>query len=353
MLDVENRTVWQQACGDDDRNYSEICLKWDVILYGPGRWGKLPNNIQKYREHVTSRRLTNLKKFTHEMSDGDLVVLRRGTKKIYGVGIVCGEYSWSKIFADIDGWDLQHVRRVKWLKKFPKPNPKSFPTNTLKWGFTTQKNVSKKVINWIKDLNITDEAFEKNLTKLPDDESIKEIDPEVISEFLFDRGVASNSINKLIDEIDELERIAKWYSREQDTPSEYETVAYLVVPLLKALGWTPQKMGIEWNNVDLALFKSLPRKDVNLEIVVEAKKKDRSCLTAKSQAGSYAKNRPNCKRLIVTDGLRYGIYVKESDEFSFHSYLNLTDLKSSYPIFDCSGAMNALWAMTPEWKPDS
>lgn len=119
------------------------------------------------------------------------------------------------------------------------------------------------------------------------------------------------------------------------------------------MGWTPQKMGIEWNKVDLALFETLPREDDNLDVVVEAKKKDKSCLTAKSQAGSYAKKRPNCKRLIVTDGLRYGIYVKANDEFSFHSYLNLTDLKTSYPIFNCSGAMNALWAMTPEWKPDS
>ena len=45
-------------------------------------------------------------------------------------------------------------------------------------------------------------------------------------------------------------------------------------------------MAIEWNKVDVALFNQLPRADENLGVVVEAKKKDNSCLTAKSQASS-------------------------------------------------------------------
>ena len=79
--------------------------------------------------------------------------------------------------------------------------------------------------------------------------------------------------------IDELVRIAKWYQKDNqkdNNPSEFETVAYLAVPLLRALGWTPQKMAIEWNNVDIALFNQLPREDKNLNVVVEAKKKGNS-----------------------------------------------------------------------------
>src|SRR5260370_42567094 len=61
-------------------------------------------------------------------------------------------------------------------------------------------------------------------------------------------------------------------------PSEHETVAYLVVPLLRALGWTPQRMAVEWNHVDVALFEQLPRSDKSLRVVAEAKKMDNSCL---------------------------------------------------------------------------
>lgn len=67
-------------------------------------------------------------------------------------------------------------------------------------------------------------------------------------------------------------RIAGWYGRTEIQPSERETVAYLVVPLLRSLGWTPQRMAIEWNRIDVALFDALPRQDDNLVAAVEAKK---------------------------------------------------------------------------------
>ncbi len=50
--------------------------------------------------------------------------------------------------------------------------------------------------------------------------------------------------------------------------------------------------------------------DSQLRAVVEAKKLDLSCLTAKSQAEIYAKGMPDCHRLIVTDGVRYGVYIR-------------------------------------------
>lgn len=127
-------------------------------------------------------------------------------------------------------------------------------------------------------------------------------------------------------------------------------MAYLVVPILRALGWTPQKMAIEWHNVDLALFDQLPREDKNLAVVVEAKKKDNSCLTAKSQAQGYADGKDNCKRLIVTDGLRYGTYLKTENEYILYAYFNLVSLKDHNPIYNCKGVKEALRIMTPEWR---
>lgn len=188
------------------------------------------------------------------------------------------------------------------------------------------------------------------LAELP---KTKQIETSVteISEFLFDHGVASVAITNLVNEIGELIRIAKWYQRSA-MPSEHETVAYLVVPLLRALGWTPQRLAVEWNNVDVALFERLPRGDETLRVVVEAKKMDNSCLTAKPQAMSYAEGKGECHRLIVTDGLRYGVYVCAADgTFHLYAYLNLTRLRRTYPVIECRGAEEALLAMAPEWKP--
>jgi hypothetical protein len=112
-------------------------------------------------------------------------------------------------------------------------------------------------------------------------------------------------------------------------------------------------MAVEWNHVDVALFEQLPREDKSLRVVVEAKKMDNACLAAKRQAMSYADGKTGCKRLIVTDGLRYGVYVRHETKeiFRLHAYLNLTRLRRNYPIYECEGAEDALLAMAPEWKP--
>ncbi len=76
-------------------------------------------------------------------------------------------------------------------------------------------------------------------------------------------------------------------------------------------------------------------------------------MTAISQAEAYAATKENRKRLIVTDGLRYGVYLKTKSKFRLHAYLNLTDLRSEYPIYDCHWARDALRAMTPDWNMET
>ena len=348
-MDISSRKIWQQASGDTDRDYAEICLKWDVILNGPGHAGPWPECEDKLvEEKWSSKKRTDLRRFCEEMNDGDIVVLRQGTSKVLGVGEIVGNYKWLALFGDIDGWAIQHTRRVRWLWNGLE-NPQTFDTYTLKQGDTTQLLDSPEVRDWINGLEINHKSKSRNLIELPNDDE-SQVSIEEISEYLFDKGVASASIELLVSEIDELIRIAKWYQKFGD-PSETETVVYLAVPLLRALGWTPQKMAIEWNRVDIALFNNLPREDKNLTIVVEAKKKGNSCLSAASQAQEYAQKRPDCKRLVVTDGLRYGVYIrnKSNSEFSLHSYMNLTNLKDNYPVYDCRGTKEALLAMTPEW----
>lgn len=343
-MDITNKTIWQQSCGDTDRNYSEVCLKWDVILNGPGYPGAWPECVKTLKEHRWKfKKITDLRRFAEEMKDGDLVVLRLGTKQILGVGIIVDDYGWSDVFRDIDGWDLQHYRRVRWVWK----SVKNFKTYTLKQGDTTQILSSQTVSDWLESLNVNEEAFNRELVMLRT-KNTPRVSHEEIADHLYNQGVSSNSIENLLHEFNELQRIAKWYSRSQN-PSEHETVAYLVVPLLRAIGWTPQKMAIEWKKVDIALFESLPRDNNNLSIVVEVKRKGNACLMAKSQAESYAHGRPNCNRIIVTDGIRFGFYLKSNGKFELTAYMNLTDLRASYPIYECGGVKDSLTMITPEW----
>ena len=349
-IDISQRKIWQVAAGDTDRNYVAICLTWDVILNGPG--------ILESQKVLTSKKLTDIKRFNKDISDGDIVVLRLGTSEVHAVGITVGEPLWLDDFGDIDGWDLQLVRRVKWVWKNSGSLP-PFPPYTLKLGDTVQSLDSQVVIDWLKTLQINQLELNRELVTLPatciHDNQLKRMELSEISDYLFDEGVAAGSIDSLTHNISEFIRIAGWYQRTDEKASESETITYLVAPLLLALGWTPQKMAIEWNNVDIALFERVPRSPDVLSIVVEAKKKGNSCLSARSQAEDYAEKpgRENCRRLIVTDGLRYGIYVRNvGGKFpdSPSAYLNLTRMLDSYPILECKGAKEALLLMSADWN---
>lgn len=345
-MKTSDRVIWQQAAGDTNRNYAHLCLEWGVTLNGPGYAGHWSSGEEKLRsDGCSSRKLTDLRRFAQEMKAGDLVVLRLGTSEVRGVGRIVGDYEWSDAFGDVDGWDLQHVRRVDWFWKFG-DGDQSFPIYAMKQGDTTQRLTSGPVFQWVNTLDVP--TGSAALVALPQvDGTTFKLDE--LSEFLFDKGVASGSIESLLREIDELVRIAKWYKK-FDNPSESETVSYLVVPLLRALGWTPQKMAIEWNRVDVALFNSLPRDDSRLTVVVEAKKKDSSCLSALSQAQAYAESRPSCQRVIVTDGIRFGVFVRRGSAFALCAYMNLTRLRNTCPVYHCEGVNKAMLAMTPEWN---
>lgn len=383
-MDITGKKIWQVAAGDKNRNYVDLCLRWGVILNGPGSAGPWPKCASVLRDKwkLAERKITDLKRFCEDILEGDIVVLRLGTNDVYGIGTIVGSYLWNSEFGDVDGWNLEHVRRVRWLQ-IPRQNQEpleSFHSYAMKLGDTVQILDSQDVKDWIQQLPLNASDLNDPIPDLPEPAHSKEelisngkflfdigrssdslipiasnVDLEFMGEFLFDNGVSSRSIKGLRGEIDELFRIARWYQKSSN-PSEHETVAYLVVPLLRALGWTPQKMAIEWNYVDLALFSALPREDKNLSVVVEAKQKDRSCLSAKSQAESYAlgTERTSCKRLLVTDGLRYGVYTRNDDgKFSNNpdAYLNLTRLRSSYPIYDAKGAHDALLMMSSDWSP--
>ena len=356
---LEGRT-WQQAAGNTDHDYVDLCLRWDLILNGPGERGRWPDcEAALRRDKWSERKLTDLWRFCEEMACGDTILLRLGTKDIYAVGQVVGTYEWHDAFNDVDGWSIGHARRVRWLWKYngtDRTNSKpELDTYTLKLGDTTQaldKPHPKKLESWLDGLQIPEDRYLRELPVLP--EVGNSVSPDDLYEQLFGEGMSSASISGLVSEIGELRRIANWYSSQSNHPSEAETIGYLVVPLFRALGWAPQRMAIEWNRIDVALFDGSSRDNDELSVVVEVKRMNNACISALPQAERYAQEYVNCRWVIVTDGLRYGVFRRSPDdvastEFRPFAYLNLKDLRDAYPIYgDCRGSKDVLLVMGPD-----
>lgn len=364
-MQIEGKRIWQVAGGDTNRRYIDLLLHWGVIVNGPGEYGAWPDCKEELkRAGISDKKIDDVRRFCEDIKPGDIIVLRLGTKEIYAVGKIPETklgYAWLDDFGDIDGWDLQHTKRVDWIWH-QGGQPKTFESPTLKWGDTVQLlGQNTEVIKWLNQLN--PDARTNELVCLPesckDKQKINKLTTNEIGEFLYDQGVSANSIDTLLAKMDDLIRIATWYRRSGVAPSEHETIAYLAIPLLRALGWTPQRMAVEWNRIDIALFGKMPRIDENLIVSVEAKRRDISCLSAQSQAQGYAENkgREKCARLIVSDGIRYGIYLRNSNgKFQERpiAYLNLGRLIDSYPILGmgkrCFGAKEALLVMAADWS---
>lgn len=334
-MNLEGRTIWQHAAGDRDHRHSQICFDWDVILSGG------PHHLK------------------NEMKKGDIVVLKLGRTTLLGIGVL-GEYERCGAFDDIDGWSLGYTRRVRWLwppdKERQEYEGEGLPDWTFNMGTTQRLNprstiVQERVIPVLAEFDDLVDWKGIESFSFPEERSLT---PEDIARFLFERGLASDAIRTLLDRHGSFSRMAKWYAEGWKSASEHETVCHLVVPLLKVLGWTSQRIALEFNRVDVALFARLPRDHDSLAAVVEVKKVHEACLPAIRQARDYAVGYPNCSRIIVSDGLRYWIYLRSAREWPDrpkpYAYFNVNRPRSAYPIYgDLKGASEAIYAMTPDY----
>jgi hypothetical protein len=154
-MDIEGKTIWQVAAGNgDNTHYAKLCLQQNVILIGPGNCGPWPDCERPLREdNVSARRVGIVRRFAEDMRVGDLVVLRVGTQQVYGVGEIIGNYDWNADFKNVQGWDLQHFRRMKWLWH-QDGKPKTFPVYSLNLGNSVQKLTSPTMHHWLQSLSI-------------------------------------------------------------------------------------------------------------------------------------------------------------------------------------------------------
>lgn len=342
-MNLDGKNLWQVGAGDTERSYGDICKEFDVMMVGPGRYGPFKEETYAHLGDIKN----SIRRFYHEAKKGDVVLLRLGTSQVLAVGIIADDSPLHLAeFGDIDNWDLQHVRRVRWL-----PNTdKEFTVRTLGGQVRTFASVNvPKIREWVESIDIPTQQLSRPLKQLPKES--ESLDVVQLGHQLFIEGLPSEYIDNLTMTLESIRRVATWYDnkekRPEGRPSEQETVCYLVVPLLFSLGWSHQTAAIEWNNVDVALFKRMPPTDENLECVGEAKLLDRSVFSPVGQALSYAqaKNRKNCRRMFVTDGIRYTVFERENTKFILKAYLNILNMRKNYPLYKCDGAVQAIIKM--------
>lgn len=348
--------VWQIAAGDSSRRYDDIFINYDIMFMGPGNIGEFSKDLyeKKVKEKVIkSGDVTKLLRFCKEAEVGDLILLRTG-HELQAIGILHQEgYKWRSEFDDILGWDLQHTRRVTWQNHLKDELEKIQNTKLLFSG--RFKAFSKVDINKLSPIKpLLDKIKDRELKSLPE-ASCNPITLNELGKELFAKGLSNDSVDRLITSIECQRRLINWYhsyDSKVNRPSEHELIAHIVLPLLLALGWSEQLLAVEWHKVDLAIFNNTPRSSENCIAVCEAKYMNCGLKNTLEQPKTYCNKLKlnNCKKLIVTDGLRIYLHQKQNGDWCKDpcGYINLKKIRANHFIPENTNAVDTLMALTPQ-----
>lgn len=304
-----DRAVWQVSAGPTNRTFADVALRHGVALIGPGdagRWTPEADDAQFEGPFV--------RRFASEINAGDVALLRTGRGTIAAVGLVDGPYAHVDAFDDVNGWDLQHVRRVRWGQL---PTPHEFT------GSPFGANPPRCSRVWTSDVLDFADRF---LRSPPTHWQSAPLPALPAEEPLLDSVPAA-----LLDLVAQVADYLPLATRETDFgewPSEHEMVAHFVVPFLQNLGWPPERIAVEWRCIDVALFSALPRTSEKCRFVIEVKRLGAGVEGALDQAKGYVAALGRPIDVIVTDGVRYRLYAG-ADDFAPLAYANLARLKVS------------------------
>ncbi len=300
------RAVWQISGGPASRSYADVFWKHGVALIGPGDAG--PWSQQRAAEVPEDG---FVRRFATVVGVGDVVLLRTAIDTISAVGLVASEYMYLTTFDEVNGWDLQHARRVRWCRL---PQEHKFATRIFGANPPRCSQVSTpEVLDFaIRFVNSPPTSWQTApLPALPTEEPPLDEVPAALQGLV---ALAADLVPLLLDR-----------QAFGELPCEAELVAHFVVPFLRALGWPLEHIAIQWRNIDVAVFRALPRTPENCHLVIEAKRLGAGVEGALEQAKGYVATLGLHRDVIVTDGIRYRMYA--GDRFEPVAYANLARLK--------------------------
>jgi hypothetical protein len=299
--------VWQISGGPASRSYSEVLLKHGVALIGPGDAGPwAPQRSDDEFEGGFVRR------FASEVVSGDVFLLRTGIAQIAAVGLVVGDYLYVNAFDDMNGWDLQHARRVRWCRL---PEAHSFDSSVFGANPPRCSRVWNEEVLDFSERFLNSPPTHWQTAAMPDLPAEEPPLDEVPSAL---QGIVAQAAD-LVPLLQDRQAFG-------EQPSEDELIAHFVVPFLRALGWPPERIAVQWHHIDVATFRELPRRADTCHIVIEAKRLGAGVEGALEQAKGYVEALGSARDVIVTDGIRYRMYAGQRG-FEPVAYANLARLK--------------------------
>jgi hypothetical protein len=305
---IGSKRVWQIGGGSAGKSCADDFLKYGVALIGPGDMGPWPG---AYSKDGSTR---FLRQFAEEVRIGDIIILRQGRSAVRAVGIVASDYMYLAQFEDVDGWDLQHARRVRW---FPLPDLYDFAKPVFGANPTRFSGVGMAEVDGYARRFVQSPPIDWQDARLPDLLSQEDdLDPVPIA------------IEAVVASARDFVPLYWNPSKFGELPTEDELVAHFTIPLLHALGWSKELIAIKWRWVDVTLFDRLPRQPENCRLVIEAKRFDTGFEAALKQARGYLDTLKIARDVLVTDGIRYRLYAHEK-AFAPVAYANLSRLKKS------------------------
>jgi len=335
-------TIWQVAAGDGSRDYADVFLKFGVILVGPGSEGGYFSNKDAYNNPDSWAYRPFIKTIAEELAKGDLVVLKRPNGcnwEIVAVGEITSDYVHENVFGDVDGWDIQHCRKINWKT----PTSQSIISG-LRRGTLIRVN-NQRAINEANQVWVNGQQVISNAIP-PEPE---EISVDQLIDSLMIEGLPGQNAELIANTIWRLRRVAKWYSSHGSDVGEHEIRTFLIAPLLTSLGWAEQKIKIEWHNIDVALFDTPYSENSKPLVIIESKRLWDGLRYAPNQAISYAQTYPTCERFIVSDGIRYKLYQRKGDQWRYAAYMNLLAPKRIHPYEPgVNGAVSFFLALIPK-----
>lgn len=304
-----NRSIWQVSGGPPNRGYASVFLKHGVALIGPGDAGPwLPERGEVEFDGNFVRR------FATEVQPGDVILLRTGLATIEVVGLIVGPYEYLSQFDDVNGWDLQHARRVRWCRL-----PDAYIFEAAVFGGSppriSQINQPAVVEYAIRFVNSPPTAWQTApLPALPAEE------PPLV--------LIPAHLQNLVAQVDDWAKL--YWDRDHfgEHPTEDELLSHFAVPMLIALGWPVERIAIKWRYIDVSVFKALPRTPENCHFIIEAKRLGAGVEGALKQAKDYLNALGIQRDIVLTDGLRYRLYATEQYYMPV-AYANLARLKQS------------------------
>lgn len=299
--------VWQVSAGPPSRSYADVFLNCGVALVGPGdagRWSPDRDDIDFEGGFV--------RRFASEIAAGDVLLLRTGLSTVAAIGIVASEYLYLNAFDDVNGWDLQHARRVRWSR---------LPVEHAFAGAPFGANPPRCSRVWNEEVVDFAARFLKSPPTYWQTAPLPQLPAEAPP---LDR--VPESLQAVVAQAADLVPLLQDQRAFGDSPSENELVAHFVVPFLRALGWPPERIAVQWRRIDVAVFSALPRTPENCHLVIEAKRLGAGVEGALEQARGYVEALGVARDVVVTDGVRYRMYAGARG-FEPMAYANLIRLK--------------------------